>query len=424
MYDIFSLQDFTFPEGFIWGSSTAGHQIEGDNIHSCNWQWEQGWLKNNPKAEVSGKACNSYNMVDEDIKLLKTLGHQMYRMSVEWCRIQPEEGTFDKQATEHYVKQLAKLKENGIKTCITLVHFTMPQWFFEKNGFRNLDNYKYFETYLNYIVPKISPYVDIWNIFNEFNGGVSDSAREAKFFHVLFHARAYHLIKKYSSAPISSAHAFVQFYAKRQHDLFDRRLQEWYDMMHNEFWFHAIRTGELVVPGRDGIYDKDIKDTCDYWAVNMYVRQMLDARKADPYTTAYPFVRMQMIGKKFYWEEFHPETMYTCLTRLTDKPIYVTENGISCDNDDFRIVQIAEYLAAMHAGVEAGADVKGYLHWSLMDNYEWDSYLPRFGLCDVDFAGDFHRTPKPSAYFYKDIIEHNGFSQEILRKYLKEMPRL
>ena len=274
MYDIFSLQDFSFPEGFVWGSSTAGHQIEGDNIHSCNWQWEQGWLKNNPKAEVSGKACNSYNMVDEDVKLLKTLGHQMYRMSVEWCRIQPEEGTFDKQATEHYVKQLAKLKENGIKTCITLVHFTMPQWFFEKNGFWNLDNYKYFETYLNYIVPKISPYVDIWNIFNEFNAGVSDGAREAKFFHVLFHARAYHLIKKYSSAPMSSAHAFVQFYAKRQHDLFDRRLQEWYDMMHNEFWFHAIRTGELVVPGRDGIYDKDIKDTCDYWAVNMYVRQM------------------------------------------------------------------------------------------------------------------------------------------------------
>ena len=113
MYDIFSLQDFSFPEGFVWGSSTAGHQIEGDNIHSCNWQWEQGWLKNNPKAEVSGKACNSYNMVDEDVKLLKTLGHQMYRMSVEWCRIQPEEGTFDKQATEHYVKQLRNSKRTA-----------------------------------------------------------------------------------------------------------------------------------------------------------------------------------------------------------------------------------------------------------------------------------------------------------------------
>ena len=424
MYDIFSLKDFTFPEGFLWGSSTAGHQIEGDNIHSGHWHWEQDWLKNNPKAEVSGKACNSYYMVEEDVTLLKELGHQMYRMSVEWSRIQPEEGVFDKAATEHYVKQLALLKENGIKTCVTLVHFAVPWWFIQKDVFTKLDNYAYFETYVKYIVPKIAPYVDVWNIFNEFNGGVTDHARNVKFNHVIYHARAYHLIKQYSSAPISSAHAFVQFYAKRQHDTFDRRLQVWYDMMHNEFWFHAIRTGELVVPGKDGICDKDIKDTCDYWAVNMYVRQMLDARKADPYTQAYPFTRMQMIGKKFYWEEFHPETMYTCLTRLTDKPIYVTENGISCNNDDFRIVQIAEYLAAMHAAMQDGADVKGYLHWSLMDNYEWDSYLPRFGLCDVDFKGDFHRTPKPSAYFYKDIIEHNGFTQDILRKYLQEMPRL
>lgn len=372
----------------------------------------------------NNKACNSYNMVEEDIKLLKSLGHKMYRMSVEWCRIQPEEGVFDKDAAEHYVKQLALLKENNIKTCVTLVHFVVPQWFAQKDGFTKLDNYAYFETYLQYIVPKIAPYVDIWNIFNEFNGGVDDLARNVKFNHVIYHARAYRLIKKYSSAPISSAHAFVQFYAKRQHDTFDRRLQEWYDMLHNEFWFHAIRTGELVVPGKDGIYEKDIKDTCDYWAVNLYVRQMLDARKADPYTEAYPFTRMQMIGKKFYWEEFHPETMYTCLTRLTDKPIYVTENGISCNNDDFRIVQIAEYLAAMHAAIKDGADVRGYLHWSLMDNYEWDSYLPRFGLCDVDFNGDYHRTPKPSALFYKDIIDNNGFTQEILRKYLHEMPRL
>lgn len=424
MYDIFSLKDFTFPAGFAWGSSTAGHQIEGDNIHSNNWQIEQNKRKNDPKAEVSGKACNSYNMVEEDIKLLKSLGHKMYRMSVEWCRIQPEEGVFDKDATEHYVKQLALLKENNIKTCVTLVHCVVPQWFAEKGGFSNLENYKYFETHINYIVPKIAPYVDLWNVFNEFNAGVDDYARNVKFNHVICHSRAYHLIKKYSSAPISSAHAFVQFYAKRQHDLFDRRLQEWYDMMHNEFFFHAIRTGELVVPGKDGIYDKEIKDTCDYWAVNLYVRRILDARKADPYAQAYPFTRMKMIGEDFYWEEFHPETMYTCLMRLTDKPIYVTENGISCDNDDFRIVQIAEYLAAMHAAIKDGADVKGYLHWSLMDNYEWYSYLPRFGLCDVDFNGDYHRTPKPSALFYKDIIDNNGFTQEILRKYLHEMPRL
>lgn len=424
MFDIFSLKDFKFPHGFVWGSSTAGHQIEGDNVHSGRWVEEKEAHAVNPEYELSGKACDHYNRVDEDIELLVKLGHRAYRMSVEWARIQPEEGVFDKEATEHYIRELARLKERGITTFVTLVHVSMPYWFEQKGGFFDFKNFGYFETYLRYILPKISPYVDFWNIFNEFNLGISEFYLNKKFNHTICHAHAYHIMKEYTSAPISSAHAFVRYYGLRQSDPFDRAAQAWYDAIDNEFFFHAMRTGELVVPGKDGIYDKDIKDTCDFWSVNTYVRRLLNTRCADVKNARYPFTNMSMIRRPFYLEEFDPESLYDNLLRLNDKPIYITENGCSCDNDDFRIVWIAEYLSAVHAAIEAGADVRGYLYWSTMDNYEWGSYKPRFGLVDVDFSHDFKRKPKPSAYFYKEIIEHNGFTQEILRKYLHEMPRL
>ena len=111
------------------------------------------------------------------------------------------------------------------------------------------------------------------------------------------------------------------------------------------------------------------------------------------------------------------------LERFRDKPVYITENGCSCNDDRFRIVYLALYLSAVHDAVRRGMDVRGYLYWSLMDNYEWSSFLPRFGLVDVDFK-TFERTPKPSAEFYREIIENNGFSQQILRKYLHELPML
>ncbi len=110
-------------------------------------------------------------------------------------------------------------------------------------------------------------------------------------------------------------------------------------------------------------------------------------------------------------------------TRLTDKPVYITENGTSCDDDRFRIVSLILHLNAIREAMDMGVDVRGYLHWSLLDNYEWGSYLPRFGLSSVD-RESFARTPKPSAHFFKDVIENNGVNQEIIRKYLKELPSL
>ncbi|HOV69736.1 MAG TPA: family 1 glycosylhydrolase, partial [Clostridia bacterium] len=172
MYDVFSLPEIKFPAGFVWGSSTAGHQIEGDNIYSQLWETEKAYDDGFCGTHVkSGKTCNHYELYPADIELLTRLGHQAFRMSIEWSRIEPAEGRFDTEAVKHYIDELALLKKHGIKVFVTLHHFTHPLWFEKLGQFYILENVKYFERYLEYIVPQISEYVDFWNVINEFNLG-------------------------------------------------------------------------------------------------------------------------------------------------------------------------------------------------------------------------------------------------------------
>lgn len=419
MYDVFSLKDFNMPEGFLWGAGYAGHQVEGNNKNNQWWLWEE----EGKTRHKSGLACNSYEMYKTDIDMSKNLGLGAFRTSVEWCRVEPEEGHFDDKAVDHYVKFFAALKEKGIKVFATMVHVTHPLWFHNMGHFEKIENLKYFERYLEYVVPKIAPYVDFWNVINEFNLGNDKARVDYKLNSVVYHARGYHIIKKYSNAPVSSAHALVQYQPYRPYDKWDKAMTEFQDLRDHEFFFHAMRTGEILYPERDGVFNKEVKDTVDYWSINSYVRDMIDARKARFNGKRYDHKELKMIDGNFYLEEMFPECMIANLGRLQDKPIYITENGCSCDDDRFRIVYIALYLSAIAEAIKLGCDVRGYLYWSLLDNFEWGSFTPKFGLYECDLK-TFERTPKKSAMFYKEIIENNGFNQQILRKYLNELPTL
>lgn len=414
MLDVFSIKDFTFPKDFFWGSGYAGHQVEGNNVHSHKWVMEtQGnW------PEKSGLACNSYELYEKDFDIAQSLSHQAFRTSVEWSRIEPHEGEFCQEAADHYVKMFASLKARGMKVFCTLVHMSFPDWFHKLDSFNKLENVKYFLRYVEYIVPKIAPYVDYWNVLNEHN---LVPKLDYRLNSVIFHAKAYHVIKKYSNAPVSSAHALVYYQPYRPHDKWDQMMANYYDMQHHEFFFHAIRTGELVFPFRDVVYDKDIKNSCDFWSINSYVRSLCDARKKTGMGANYEFADRHFIDIDFYLQEFNPECIIANLSRLTDKPVIITENGMCCTDDRQRIVWLTLYLCALSESIRMGIDVKGYLYWSLLDNYEWWSYAPTFGLCKCDLE-TFERTPKPSAYFYQEIIKNNGFNQDILRKFLNEIP--
>ncbi len=415
MFDIFSLPEVKMPEGFLWGAGYAGHQVEGNNIHSQRWAWEEA----GKYEEKSGMACNSYELWEKDVEIAQECGLQAFRTSVEWSRIEPHEGEFCKEALDHYVRFFATLKEKGIKVFATMMHFSEPLWFTEKGSFENVDNLPYFERYLEYVVPAIAPYVDFWNVINEFNLRQADF----KLGTLRFHARGYHVIKKYSDGPISSAHALVMYQPKRPRDKFDQVMAEYNDICNHEFFFHGIRTGEIVYPYREGAYCDELKGAADFWSVNTYVRDLIDARRPNSKGKRYDFARMQMIDKEFYLEEFNPECILANLGRLHDKPIYITENGVACNDDRFRIVFLGEYLSAIRQAMDFGADVRGYLYWSMLDNFEWGSFKPRFGLYDVDFQ-TFERTAKPSASFYREIIENNGVNAELIKKYLREMPSL
>lgn len=423
MRDPFSINKFSFPDNFLWGSSTAGHQIEGNNVHSDWWVYEHEKIQTTPDWDMSGKACNSYELYEEDCKILSKLGHQVYRMSMEWARIEPEKNVYRQEEIDHYVAVFESLKKRGIKIFLTLIHGTTPQWFKECGWFMNLnDNLLAFEKYLNFVLPQIAKYVDFWNVLNEFNGGFIEGS-DFKFGCMHYHTLGYHTIKKYSNAPVSSAHAFVMQAPYRAFDKFDKALAEYRDVHCNEFFFHAIRTGELVIPGREAIINKDFKDSVDFWSINTYIRTLADARTTKN-RLRYPHERLQMIDKDFYLNGMDAECVIHNLSRLMDKPVIISENGCACDNDDFRIVFILEYLCALSKCIEMGVDVKGYLYWSLLDNYEWGSFKPRFGIVDVDFNNGFKRTPKKSAYFYKEIIQNNGYNPEMLKNYLSDLPKV
>ena len=432
MYDVFSLPPISFPQGLLWGSGTSGHQIEGNNIHSQAWYKEQheDFSCSAPEHAIrapSGKACDHYRLYRQDVELIATLGHQAYRMSIEWSRIEPREGHWDHDAVAHYLDLLELLTAKKIKVFVTLHHFTHPLWFDQLGGFAAANNRRFFERYLSFLLPQISPYVSGWNVINEFNqwGGLSAGASVAslKFNMLRVHALGYHLIKLHSSAPVSSAHGFIHWFPRRFHDTLDRRMADFADFTTNEFFFHALRTGELVYPGVDAEYDPDVKGALDYWSVNYYTRHMVDSRLANLDGPRFRHKRLRMIPMDFYQEEMYPEGLIANLERLTDYPVYITENGCCADDDRFRIVYLALHLSALHEAIERGVDVRGYFYWSLMDNYEWTSFIPRFGLVAIDFS-TFERSVKPSALFYREVIANNGFGGASLHRYLDALPTL
>lgn len=417
MIDIFAYPDIHFPKDFLWGASTAGAQVEGD----CKSFYDDP--ETAPKTVLGGmpyafpeKACNSFEMYRDDIALLKEMNLTLYRLSVEWSRIEPEKGVYDTAALDRYLGMLRELQQSGIKVCLTLHHFSHPVWFHRQGSFDNLDNLRDWETYLEYVVPKLAQYVDYWIVINEMNlPFVYDLPQRLNL--LRYHAVGYHIVKKYSDKPVSSAHSYSPKTPLRgKFDKLDMLMAEYVDFTDNEFFFHAIRTGEIIAPFNDGVFLPELKDSCDFWALNIYVRHMIDGRKREPLSSHYAATTFKPLDTPTHMDEICPDIMVEMLLRAADKPCLITENGIPTDCDDIRIIQISAMLQAIHQSMALGADVFGYSHWSLLDNWEWGDWNQTYGLASVD-PDTFARTIKKSGRFYGDLAAENGFTAEILRKY-------
>lgn len=415
---------YIFPEGFLWGTATASHQIEGDNFYNDWWEFErQGKVKN---GQVSGKACDSWNRYEEDFDLIEKLNNNAYRFSIEWSRIEPEEGRFDESALERYRSMLLSLRRRNIEPFVTLHHFTNPLWIAKRGGWLNPEIIDYYLRYVKRIVGEFKDLVNYWMTINEPNayafmaylyGQFPPQGKSLiKMLRVLnnmvkAHAKAYEIIHQMSpNAKVSIAYNVIYFEPKNPNSFIDRKLANFADRIYNRVFIETLLTGKFSSP----FIKEEIsyaKDTLDYLGINYYTRILMGLRMGSPE------------GEKsdFGWE-IYPEGIYKVVKRfydLTKKPIYITENGISDAKDEKRPKYLISHLIQLHKAIEEGVDVKGYFHWSLMDNFEWaEGFIQRFGLFETDF-NTFERKWRESAKIYSEIAKNNGITEDMEKIFLK-----
>ncbi len=398
-----------FPEGFLWGAATSAHQVEGNNIHSDWWDWEQ---KHQPPELRSGQACDQYNLYEQDFELVKELNHNAHRLSIEWSRIEPKEGEFDQNEIEHYKKVLKSLKDKGITVMLTLWHWTLPKWVAEQGGWEKRATVKYFERFVKKIVPEIGDCVDLWITLNEPSVYIYETYTARCWPHskksligqiktFLNLASAHKKVYKYlhslfpAGKPVGIANNVMSFSAYHKHSIREQLEVFVNDLFVNHLFYFFTR------------------NTHDFLGINYYFHVRLSHLGITPHT-ATPSQQTHDVSD-LGWE-LYPQGIFEVLTDLSDDlPIYITECGIASTNDDRRNRFLISYLQEVARAIRTGVNVRGFFYWSLLDNFEWHlGYNPRFGLIEVDYK-DMSRHIRPSALVYTDIIQNNGIPHSLFR---------
>lgn len=408
-----------FPKDFFWGASTSAHQVEGNN-HNDWSRWENanatrlareapkrlGHLENwevikkaatDRNNYISGEACDFYNRYADDFDLAKKIGLNAFRLSIEWSRIQPSENEIDKKAIEHYRKMIKALKARGIEPFVTIWHWPLPLWLSQRGGWTYKEISHYYIGYAALLVREFGADVKYWitlnepNVFTEnsyFIGRWPPQRRSLGAYYsavsnmVKAHREAYHIIKSIDpEAQIGISNNFIPYTAYK-HLWINRLLKAYADVR----WNYTVLF--------------QIKNHLDFIGVNHYFR----------YRINYGFNKTSSAPRSDMGWELYPPALYTALKDLRKYklPIFITESGVADKDDRYRGWYIRETLKHVHRAISHGVDVRGYFHWSLLDNFEWsEGFWPRFGLIEVDYATQ-KRTVRRSANVYSDIIKHNG----------------
>lgn len=390
----------SFPEGFLWGASTSAHQVEGGNSLNDWWRFEQ----EGRVPEPSGAACDQFHLYEQDFDLAVELGHSAHRLSIEWSRIEPRQGEFDQDAIDHYVRVLMALKSRGLTSFVTLHHFTNPLWFADAGGWTWSGAPDRFGRYAEAVAPALAPFVDFWMTINEptsitFNGYLFGDWPPGRRFDV---RGAYRQIDTMAAAHIKAAAAIRAASPDAQVGFADI-LMNWRCSNPASGWQRGLH--RFMDDFANHRFCDQVAHTLDFVGVQYYHTLKIGWRPYGPGHLA--GADTTDIG----WN-IAPEGIEAVVTACRERyglPIYITENGLADATDAKRSDFIDAHLMYVSRAIDAGADVRGYLHWSLIDNFEWAfGYGPRFGLVEVDYATQ-TRTPRPSAYHYRDIIIANGF---------------
>ncbi len=410
----------------MWGASVSAHQIEGGNVN--NWtEWElshaselakaaanrngrtltgdeiPNWkeVKNDatdPSNYVSGKGVDHYNRYKEDFKLLHQLRLNSFRFGIEWARIEPEEGKWDELAIEHYRDYIAELNKLGIEPILNIWHYTMPTWFAQKGGLVRHGNLRYWRRYVQKIAEEFGKNIKYIITINEPNVYASFSyilglwppqekkpvqAARVVYNQISAHKQAYRILKRGNpQLQIGIASQLANIQAKRPHNIFDGFSTKIMRYVWNWFFFKRIRKYQDFVG-------------FNYYFSDYYTGIMKRDNPKVPYSD---------VG--WYME---PEGLYPLLIRAWaryKKPIIITESGVADREDKYRRWWLEECIVAMERAISEGVDLRGFLYWSLLDNFEWaEGWWPKFGLVAVDRDDDMKRTIRSSARWFAGKIK-------------------
>lgn len=392
-----------FPKNFLWGAATSAHQVEG-NTHN-NWtEWEKRGLVRN--GERSGRAVDHYHRFRDDLRLAKELGHTAYRFSIEWSRIMPKPGLVDTHELDHYREMLATMRNLGLEPIVTLHHFTHPVWVDAYGAWLNRRIVDDFGRFVFAVITALGPESKYWITINEPTvlSSLSYLSRwwppqRGSWVHawtairqmVRAHTLAYHVIHRYQpAAKVGVANNLSNFVPSRPRSALDRSLRGFAHYWHNRWWL-------------DQTYP-----TQDFIGLNYYFHHPIRFKIANLTNLLKPEPRPEAPRNDLGWE-MNPVGLGQLLVWLKQyqRPIIITENGVADAEDRYRAQFIRDHVAQIQSAVAAGVDVRGYLHWSLLDNFEWrEGFGPRFGLIEVDYH-TLKRAVRPSAYAFREIIERN-----------------
>ncbi|MDP2949720.1 MAG: glycoside hydrolase family 1 protein [Chloroflexota bacterium] len=434
--------DISFPPGFLWGCATSSHQVEGNCTNNDWWAWERegGHIR---EGGVSGLACDHYNRFDEDFALSQELGHNAHRISIEWSRIEPQEGRWDMAEVDHYRRVLESMHRHGLTPFVTLHHFTNPLWFRDRGGWLNPQAPDLIARYAGFMARELGDAVPFWLTINEpmvtvtagyllgmFPPCVRDMAQALLVGkHLLLaHGRMYQAIKEATShRPLVGPVLNMSDIQPQDPDSEgDRQAAQTVDTLLNEYFLVGLSLGVIPPPAGGGEEVAGLKGAWDFIGLNYYSRELISQQMleliSDGTLAPAGFVRHTPPGAELSlmgWEVY-PVGFYKLIKRLSAYrvPIYVTENGTSVVDDRQRISYILRHLRQVHRAIGEGVDVRAYLHWSLTDNFEWaEGWQQWFGLVALE-PGTLNRKPRPAAYVFRDIARANAITAEQFRAYL------
>lgn len=448
-----------FPEGFLWGAATSHFQVEGhpkeigDRLSDwAAWTQEQGRINDNSHAD---QACESYFRFEEDLAIVKELGLTAFRLSLNWSALINEDGeTLDKVQVEHYKKVLTGLKSNGIKTFVTLFHFCLPDGLSSQGGWLNQTTAEAFGRFAGLVAREFDGLVDYWITINEplayvyhgFISGFWPPGKRADYFSaftairnfLIGHGLAYDAIKAVSNVPVSFTCHWRPFIPKNRFNPLDHLVRYYRDCIFNHLFPRAVHTGSLQFPFPINLNKhvaklqgeiKGLKGKMDYLAINYYTRELSRFKPSWPldlFGEISPDIELDV--SDMGWEVY-PQGLYDLLTSDTRqyqigpdgkaRQVMITENGYAnmfapdlTDGDwslvdEQRISYMRAHLEQLYLAIKNGINVRGYLYWSLLDNFEWAEGLSaRFGLVRVSYPTQ-ERLLRHSARVYQEIARTN-----------------